>query len=493
MSESLFLTGRPEDRVAYQQAIGRAAAVLLEALPRRPYSGQSPTALADLLGGEVCPAQGESLEAVLRRMETIIRHSIVVTHPCTAAHLHCPPLIPALAAEVVLSALNQSMDSFDQAPAATVVEQQMVRWLCRQAGLPAAADGVFTAGGTQSNYTGLLLARDAFVERRRQWSIRQRGLPREARRLRILCSEMAHFTVEKSAAQLGLGTDAVVRVAVDEDFRLCPRDLEKQLNQLHRQGLFPMAIVATAGTTDFGSVDPLDQIGPQARRAGAWLHVDAAYGGALLFSGRHRHRLAGVEQADSVTLDFHKLLWQPVSCGAFLVRDAAAFEPIKLHADYLNPESDVEQGIPDLVNRSMATTRRFDALKMWTSLHVLGQQRLGRLIDATLTLARRAAGQIRRSEHLRLLHQPALGCVVFRYYPKRPGADADAVNEAIRQRLFNEGTAVIGRTRVRGQTCLKLTLLNPCTSADEIGALLDRIEVYGRAFERTIGRGRVAV
>jgi L-2,4-diaminobutyrate decarboxylase len=488
MSEGLFLTGRPEDRATYQRAIGQAAAMLADTLPQRPYSGESPAALADLLDGEICPAQGESLEAVLRRMETIIRHSIVVTHPCTAAHLHCPPLIPALAAEVVLSALNQSMDSFDQAPAATIVEQQLVHWLCRQAGLPAAADGVFTAGGTQSNYMGLLLARDAFAERRWQWSIRQRGLPPEARRLRILCSEMAHFTVEKSAAQLGLGTDAVVRVAVDEDYRLCPRELEAQLNHLHGQKLFPMAIVATAGTTDSGSIDPLDRIEPLARRAGAWLHVDAAYGGALLFSDRRRSQLAGLEQADSVTLDFHKLLWQPVSCGVFLVRDAAAFEPLKLHADYLNPESDIEQGIPDLVNRSAATTRRFDALKVWTTLHVLGQKQLGRLIDATLTLAQRAAEHIRQSEHLGLLHQPALGCVVFRYHPERAGADADAVNEAIRQRLFDEGAAVIGRTRVRGETCLKLTLLNPCTSAEEIGALLHRIEVYGQAFEQTIGR-----
>src|SRR5262249_53886874 len=217
------------------------------------------------------------------------------------------------------------LDSFDQAPAATVVELLLLRWLCRQAGLPATADGTMTAGGTLSNSMGLLLARDTWCRKRHGWSVREQGLPPEARRCRILCSEMAHFSVDRAAAQLGLGTEAVVKVAVDADYRLCLRDLDRQLALLAARGQFPLAIVATAGTTDVGAIDSLADVAARARAAGAWLHVDAAYGGALLFSERHGRRLHGLDQADSLTLDFHKLCWQPISCGAFLVREAAHF------------------------------------------------------------------------------------------------------------------------------------------------------------------------
>src|SRR5262249_7877703 len=145
-------------------------------------------------------------------------------------------------------------------------------------------------GGTQSNYLGLLLARDAFAARR-GWDVRRDGLPPEAARFRILCSEAAHFTVEKSAAQLGLGTAAVIKVAVDDRFRMCSRALAAALAGLRRRDLLPIAVVATAGTTDFGSIDPLPEVAQVARAAGAWLHVDAAYGGALLFSPHHRGKL----------------------------------------------------------------------------------------------------------------------------------------------------------------------------------------------------------
>src|SRR5262249_5052203 len=151
----------------------------------------------------------------------------------------------------------QSMDSFDQAPIASVVEQAMIRWLCAESGLPASADGTFTTGGSQSNYLGLLLARDTFLQNHRNWSVQKSGLPPEACRLRILCSEAAHFTVEKSASQLGLGIDAVIRVEVDDHFRMKPSALHQSLESLKTAALFPMAIVATAGTTDFGSADPL--------------------------------------------------------------------------------------------------------------------------------------------------------------------------------------------------------------------------------------------
>ena len=481
MFESEFLTTTRQSKDFYQHLIAQVAALLTSHIPDQPYSGKDPVALAELVNSDVLPKT--SSQAVFANLKSVIANSVVVTHPHTLAHLHCPPLLSALAAEVVISALNQSMDSFDQAPIATVLEQRVMRWLCREAGLPDTADGTFTTGGTQSNYVGLLLARDAFLKSQWNWSAQKSGIPAEARRLRILSSEAAHFTVEKSASQLGLGTDAVVRVETDAQFRMRPESLRDSLEALRAQGLLPFAVVATAGTTDFGSIDPLRQVASLAQAAGAWLHVDAAYGGALLFSHKHRAQLEGIEHADSLSIDFHKLLWQPIPCSVFLLRDQRHFESMKLHADYLNPEGHESQGIPDLVTRSLLTSRRFDALKLWISFQALGRDKLTAMIDRTIDLAAHAASVIRRSEQFQLLHEPTLTTVVFRYVPSLQGVDADRLNADLRQQLFDRGIAVIGHTRVHGRQCLKFTCMNPTVTNAHIEELISIIAEQGKELE----------
>jgi L-2,4-diaminobutyrate decarboxylase len=481
MFEADFLT--PADGNAYRDAVAKAIDTLLAALPSQAYSGKSAAELATLLKNEILPTTGSGIDEALNRVRPVIANSIVLTHPNTIAHLHCPPLIASLAAEVIVSALNQSMDSFDQAPAATVLELAMSRWLCDEAGLPAGSDAIFTSGATQSNFMGLLLARDACISSRWNWSVQRRGLPPQANRLRFLCSEVAHFTVEKSASQLGLGTDAVIKIPVDDDYRMIPGELAKTLRRLKDDELIPAAIVGTAGTTDFGSIDPLLEIGLLAREASAWFHVDAAYGSALLLSQRHRDLLRGLDQADSISLDFHKSFWQAISCGAFALRDSAHFRYLEMHADYLNPESHDDFGTPNLVNKSLATTRRFDALKLWLSFQAMGREKFGQMVDRTIELAAHAARLIRNNPALELLHQPQYGCIVFRYRPARPDSDSDALNSALRQKLFERGVAVIGHTRVRGRQCLKFTCMNPTVSEKEIEDLIRQIVEQGRGIE----------
>ena len=475
MFESDFLTCSPQNKQAYQQLISRTAELVAEFFPNTPYCGGSAGSLSQLAPQEFLPEQGCTPQQFTEIFKTVISNSIAVTDPATIAHLHCPPLLPSLAAEVVISALNQSMDSFDQAPIATLVEQNMLRWLCAETGLSETADGTFTAGGSQSNYVALLLARDAFLRKQWNWPAQKRGLHPECQRLRILCSEVAHFTVEKSAVQLGLGTEAVVRIPVDDRYRMNAAALRKAIDDLQRQNLLPMAVVATAGTTDFGSIDPLLQIGAIARQTGAWFHVDAAYGGALLFSTQHFGRLAGIEAADSASIDFHKLFWQPIPCSVLLLGNARHFDFIKLHADYLNPEEHEQEGIPDLVTKSVLTSRRFDALKLWISFQTLGRRKLGQMIDRTIALANHGADVIRRSPQLELMCEPQLSTIVFRAVPRGAGADADELNSTIRRRFFSSGRAVIGHTRVRNQQCLKFTCMNPLTTEAQIESLIQAI------------------
>ena len=479
MFRDRFFGADSTSAATYRDAIGAAVDVLLQALPTSACSGAAASELNDLFDAPASADVHIDRKEIPPAVADVVRHSIALWHPRTAAHLHCPVLIPALAAEVVIAALNQSMDSFDQAPAATVIEQQMLGWLTALAGLPAGAAGTFTAGGTQSNYMGMLLARDHYAERRWQWNVHHDGLPPCASRMRIFCSEASHFSVEKSAIQLGLGTQAVVKVAVDAERRMRPDALAVAVTGARAAGLEPVAIVATAGTTDFGSFDPLRPIAAIARQHEAWLHVDAAYGGALLMTDRHRHRLDGLGAADSVTLDFHKAFFQPISCGAFLLADADRFRFIRVMADYLNPETHEHADIPDLVTRSVLTTRRFDALKLWWSLRVLGREGFAEMIDRLVELGAYAASRIRSNPRLALLHEPSFGCVVFRYRPVESSRDTHAVNAALPREYFQRGMGVLGHTVVDRTPALKLTFLNPCTTAEDVDGALDALVALG--------------
>ena len=491
--EPFFVGNSAESLTAYSAAITAAIDSLVQyfASQNQPYSGVSPDELATGFRElDICPETGENLQTILLQVgETILQNSVNVSHPTCIAHLHCPPLIPALAAEVLLSATNQSMDSWDQSPAATLLEQKMVDWLCRLFGYDAAADGIFTSGGTQSNFMGLLLARDAFARDRLNWSIQKLGLPKEAKQFRILCSEVSHFTIRQAAALLGLGEQAIVTVETDTNYCVCPVALNSKLAELKQQNLLPIAIAATVGTTDFGSIDPLLELATCAKKHRLWLHVDAAYGGALILSERHRHKLAGIEAADSIAIDFHKLFYQPISCGAFLLKDRSYFDLIKLHVDYLNPEANQELGFIDLVTKSVQTTRRFDALKLFMSLQALGRQTFADMIDTTIELAGATANLIQADAALELANYPAINSLVFRYCPQRitlgvePVTGANQINNQIRLSLLQQGEAVIGQTQIAKYIYLKFTLLNPRTTIAHIQALLNRIKQLGQEFE----------
>lgn len=478
-----FLGNSEGSWAAYREAIAVAQELLIShfATQSQPYSGTSPENLAATLDKfNYFPKHGKNLQQVLHTTgKIILNNSVVVSHPACIAHLHCPPAIPALAAEVLISGMNQSMDSWDQSAVATHLEQQMIRQVCDWFGYGEIADGVFTSGGTQSNFMGLLLARDRFAQKHLNWSIQQQGLPPEASRFRILCSEVAHFTVRQAAAQLGLGEKAVVPVAVDTDYRMCALKLQETLQAVKQQGCLPIAIVATAGTTDFGSIDPLGEIGEIAQKQGVWLHVDAAYGGALAICDRYSHLLRGIDAADSIAVDFHKLFYQPISCGAFLLKNRLNFELMKLHADYLNPESHTELGMVDLVTKSVQTTRRFDGLKLFVTLQAIGQKQLAEMIETTIKLAQETANLIKDDSDLELVNFPTINAVVFRYLPREIEL-ANSINQQIRLTLLRTGEAVIAQTQINNKVYLKFTLLNPQTTLTHVKEILRRIKEIGQ-------------
>lgn len=436
-----------------------------------PYSAMEPQLLKSLIENIDLDTRQQSLEAVIDQTgDLIAKNSIMVQHPHCIAHLHTPPLLPAVAAEAFISALNQSMDSWDQASSATFVEQKVVNWLCGVYELGEKADGIFTSGGTQSNLMGLLLARDWAAQHMSEHNIQKSGLPEYATKLRILCSNKSHFTVQKSASLLGLGENAVECVDTNPDGTIKLSALVTKVAELKEKSLLPFAVVGTAGTTDHGAIDDLAGLADIAAQHQLWLHVDGAYGGALILS-RHKSRLHGIERADSVSVDFHKLFYQPISCGAVLLKDKANFTYLLHHADYLNREDDL---LPNLVDKSIATTKRFDALKVLMTMQTVGPQALGSMYDHLLGQTQQVADLINQSADFELLADPALSTVLFRYVG-HTDTDLDQLNKALRLESLVKGIAVLGETIVDGKVALKLTILNPCLKMSDFESLLNKV------------------
>jgi len=469
----------PDNASDYLAAIGRGADFLAARLGRTsgPATGLSAFAAAERVGRvDLDQPLGDTGLVLAEVSQLWLDDTIWFHEPTYAAHLNCPVVIPALLAEVFVSGVNASLDTFDQSVGGTFIERELVDWTAHRIGFGDGADGIFTSGGTQSNLQALLIARD------------QADAPAE--RLRILASTDSHFSVQKAARLLGLGDAAVVAVPTDALRRL---DLDAlalalALAEVVDAGLVPMAVVATAGTTDFGAIDPLPGVARLCERYGAWLHVDAAYGGGLLASRRRRHLLGGIERADSVTVDYHKTWFQPVSSSALLVQDARTLGHVTWHADYLNPR---DAAHPNQVDKSLQTTRRFDALKLWMTLRTMGPDLVGDYFDAAIDLAHEVHETMATYADVELATQPQLSTLVFRYRPAgMPEAEVARINTTIRARLYDSGRAMVAATKVDGRAFLKFTLLNPKATAEDVLGIVEQIREIGAELvaERIVGR-----
>ncbi|MFC9732924.1 pyridoxal phosphate-dependent decarboxylase family protein [Streptomyces roseolus] len=457
-------------RRSVTEGVERVAAKL--ATTRGPFTGVTPAELAPVIDAVDLDRPLGDASAALDELEDVyLRDAVYFHHPRYLGHLNCPVVIPAVLGEAVLSAVNSSLDTWDQSAGGTLIERKIVDWTTGRIGLGPLADGVFTSGGTQSNLQALLIARE------------EAGTD-DLSKLRIFSSECSHFSVQKSAKLLGLGRDAVVSIPVDKSKRMQSVVLAAELEACRAEGLVPMAIVATAGTTDFGSIDPLPEIAALAEEYGAWMHVDAAYGCGLLASLKRRHLLDGIEHADSVTVDYHKSFFQPVSSSAVLVRDRATLRHATYHADYLNPLRTVAEQIPNQVDKSLQTTRRFDALKLWMTLRVMGADGVGELFDEVCDLASAGYELLAADPRYDVVVDPQLSTLVYRYVPEAvtSPAEIDRANLHARKALFASGEAVVAGTKVDGRQYLKFTLLNPETTVADIAAVLDLIAGHAEQY-----------
>ncbi|MFD5106770.1 pyridoxal phosphate-dependent decarboxylase family protein [Streptomyces cinereoruber] len=416
-----------------------------------PAGGPEAVARRTAALGAVLPETGTGPDEALRTLvHALAAGAADPADPLCAAHLHTPPLALAAAADLAASALNPSMDSWDQAPAASALETGVTAALAAEV-FPDAPrpDALVTTGGTESNQLALLLARE-----------RHTG----EGPLRTVVGANAHHSFRRAAWLLGLPAPVVVPTPRGT---LDPEALDAALTATPG----PLLVAATAGTTDEGLVDPLPALADVCAAHRADLHADAAYGGPLLFSRTHRRLLDGLDRARTVTVDLHKLGWQPAAAGLLAVRDTADLTPLAHTADYLNADDDTDAGLPDLLGRSPRTTRRPDVLKAAVTLRALGRTGLGALVDTCMDLAQELADRIEKTPALDLRARPALTTVLF-----RPHDADDTAVAAIRRTLLTDGRAVLGRARADGRLWLKATLLNPHATPGDLDQLITLVE-----------------
>ncbi|WP_432773127.1 pyridoxal phosphate-dependent decarboxylase family protein [Francisella salimarina] len=493
--DNYFLNSSIESTNAYKQSIKDTLEIITANLKSSNiFSGQEARQLEGLTTQYKIDKEPKKLESIIQnQLSEFFKHSLNVNSPTSMAHLHCPVMLPSLVAEIFISALNQSMDSWDQSPIATYIEQAVINWFSSliYKNNPC-SDGIFTSGGTQSNLMGLLLARDHYCENVLNHKIADLGLPNIANKFRILCTEKTHFSVHKSLSILGLGKNSIELIKTDENLKLDVKDLASRIDSLKVQDLIPICIVTTIGDTDFGCIDNIKSIAEIANKHNIWVHADAAVGGALILSNKHKDRLVGLELVNSVTIDFHKLFFQPVSCGAFFCKDRQAFKLLSYHADYLNPDEDGFDSI-NLVDKSIQTTRRFDALKIFISLQNSGTELFAKWIDHIIEITNITITTIEEDNSLQLAFEEQqhlsnhLNTIVFRYYDKNLSSNTlNLINREIHKLIFHSGKFAIAQTKVNKNIYLKITLVNPMITSELISACLKQIKHYGNLVKNQI-------
>jgi glutamate/tyrosine decarboxylase-like PLP-dependent enzyme len=419
------------------------------------------------------PEAGTPFAQVLAEFEEkVVANAFRTNHPRFLAFVPSAPTFPSVLGELLCAATNFFAGVWLEASGPTEVELVVLDWFKQFLDYPADAGGLLTGGGSEATLTALLVARDrlAFGDR-----------PRAA----LYVAEQRHWSVDRAARVIGLHPDQVRVVPVDDDFRLLPEALAGLIRTDRAAGRLPWAVVATAGTTNTGSIDPLAALADLCRAEGLWLHVDAAYGWAAALTAAGKAALAGIEEADSVTLDPHKWFGQTFDAGCVLVRRGRLLaETFAIRPEYLQ-DVEPDEGEVNFADQGLALTRRFRALKIWLSVKVLGVGWFRRLVEHGCALADFAEDLLRRSPVFEVVSPRRLSIVCFRYVP--PGFRAcsgtedelDRINLTLLAALRATGRAFVSSTRLRGRVALRFCFVNWRTTAGDVEELVRLLAQLG--------------
>jgi aromatic-L-amino-acid decarboxylase len=418
--------------------------------------------LAQVSPGEVrarlparAPESGEPMEKILRDFEDLILPGITHwNHPAFHAYFSITGSAPGILGEMLTAALNVNAMVWRSSPAGTELEELTLGWLRDLLGLPAFFDGTINDTASSSSLYAMAAAREAKLPE--AWEKGLSGTPRG----RFYASDQAHSSIDKAAITLGFGREGVRRVASDEAFRLRPEALREAIREDLGNGIFPVGVVATLGTTSTTSVDPVEAMAAIAREFDLWLHVDAAYGGPAALVPEFRPLFAGWEKADSIVVNPHKWLFTPIDCSVLYMRDSEQLKrAFSLTPEYLRTSE--QEVARNLMDYGVALGRRFRSLKLWFVMRYFGAEGMRDRIRQHVEMAREVAAWIDSEPRWERVAPVPFSTVVFRFSPEGVAPEKqDGLNQAIMDEVNASGEVFLSHTVLNGRYCLRIALGN---------------------------------
>jgi aromatic-L-amino-acid/L-tryptophan decarboxylase len=454
-----------------------------ESLGDKP-AGQvgSPAELGALLAG-LPPEHGEGFRRALTEFrDKVMPYAFRLDHPRFLGYIPAAPTFASVLGDLLCSGTNFFCGTWPAGSGPAAVELVVLDWFRQILGLPTDTGGILTSGGSEANLTALLVAREALSQEDRSRAV-------------LYLTEQRHGSVDRAAKIMGLRPDQLRAVAADSQFRMQPTALAEAVRQDREAGCVPWAAVANAGATNTGTVDPLGPLAEVCQRERLWFHVDAAYGWPVALLPEGKQALAGIERAESVTLDPHKWFAQPFEVGCVLVREGRRLgDAFWIRPDYMQDVTRPDTAEIHFADRGLALTRRFRALKVWLSVKTLGLGWFRALADRSCRLADYAERLLRQRADFEVLCPRQLSIVCFRYRPTAWGTDnptiADRLNRlnlALVDELRATGRAIISSTRLRGRVALRFCFVNWRTTAADVQEVVQLLGSLGSRIVVEIG------
>jgi len=461
----------PDEFRRLAEKVTQLTADYLRELDSRPISPSTTGEEVERLFRAPLSEHGVGAEA-LAGLQDVIEHSRVQNARFFGYVLGSGEPVAAVA-DLFASVLNQNVTAWRSGPAAVTVERTVVSWLAQAIGCTGFR-GSLTGGGSSANLMGLAMAREARMPAN---EVGVRGVPQGV----VYASEEVHMSIPKSIAVLGIGRKNLRLVPTDAEFRLIPEKLEQAIRSDKAEGYTPIAVVASAGTVNTGAIDPLPEVAAIARRYGLWMHIDGAYGALAAIAAPSK--FTGMDLADSLSLDPHKWLYQPLDCGCLLYRDVNAARAAFTHTgDYAKTHTDDPVEGFAFFEESLELSRRFRALRLWLSLRYHGLQAFRAAIQKDLDLAQRLAGAIAARPDLELLARGDLSAICFRHRGTEslPEEDLNRRNATILKRVIQRGRVYLSNATLRGKFCLRACIVNHRTTADDIDSVIPEVLAAAR-------------
>jgi len=415
----------------------------------------------------------------MRLWKEIISGSIHLHHPGCVGHQVVPPVPLAALTDLISDLLNNSMAVYEVGPVSTVLELIVGEWLAERMGMGHLPDdppaGIFTSGGSIGNLTGLLAARQSHGGS----DIWENGVC--GRQLAVMVSSQSHYSVSRALKVMGLGEAGVIPLEVDEQLRVRPELLEEVFTRESGLGKNIFAMVGNACSTSTGVYDPLPEMAAFCKKKSIWFHVDGAHGAGAALTSKYRHLTEGIGEADSLVVDFHKMLLCPALTTAVLFRNtSSSFATFAQKADYLlSDNQDIRRF--DLAGRTLECTKKMMAIKVYMLLRVCGEALFSEYITRTYDLSREFAGLLLQNDQFELFVPPQANIICFRFRPAGMNPDEiDSINTRIRRSIMEAGRFYIVQTRTPKGLFLRATLMNPFTTLSDLQSLLQEITAAGK-------------